>query len=46
MQKNIIQKTMEDKTMIKANELRIGNHVLDRGNKILTIDRFIGNKID
>ena len=32
--------------MIKANELRIGNHVLDRGNKILTIDRFIGNKIE
>ena len=32
--------------MIKANELRIGNCVLDRGNKILTIDRFIGNKIE
>jgi len=37
---------MESKTMIKANELRIGNCVLDRGNKILTIDRFIGNKIE
>jgi hypothetical protein len=31
---------------MKANELRIGNLVLDRGGKILTIDRFYGNKIE
>ena len=31
---------------MRANELRIGNYILDRGNKILTIDRFIGNKIE
>ena len=34
------------KETIKANDLRIGNFVLDRGNKILTIDRFWGNKIE
>ena len=34
------------KETIKANDLRIGNLVLDRGNKILTIDRFWGNKIE
>jgi hypothetical protein len=31
---------------MKANELRIGSLVLDRGGKILTIDRFYGNKIE
>ena len=34
------------KETIEANDLRIGNFVLDRGNKILTIDRFWGNKIE
>lgn len=31
---------------MKAQELRIGNFIKDRGGKILSIDRFCGNKIE
>jgi len=32
--------------MIAVNELRVGNYVMDRGNKILSIDRIVGYKIE
>jgi hypothetical protein len=31
---------------MRPEELRIGNLILDRGNKILQIDRFYGNRIE